>query len=413
MLILTVLFIIFITSILIYNYRQSNKNYNYLLEKPTNYKFNKDFVDLIKEDEKLVRCIDQFCSEHDIYKTGTIISLSGGVDSMVVLAILLFLQTKHNFKIYTASIDYGLRSESKYESEFLDKYTKMFGIKSYISFVKGVSRKKNDSGKRSEFEEESRHIRFNTYKKIIAENDLPKDCGVFVAHHQDDIVENIFTNSMKGANLLDLEVMKPISVIHDVSILRPLLEFKKQVIYDFAHQYNIPYFLDTTPEWSRRGRMRNVIFPLLDAVFSPDWRNQLKLLGTQSNEWGEYFNTYILNPWLSEVKKGSHGIIIPIKSQPKLIYSNLILKSLHQIGENMIKRNSVDTIMETILKGKQNKIITLDNHRMAYLCNNELIIINIKKTYKIDNSTDNIYEMLINGHLNPDKLQNNLVKLLI
>ena len=98
---------------------------------------------------------------------------------------------------------------------------------------------------------------------------------------------------MRGANLLDLEVMKPISKIHGVNLYRPFLGFKKQVIYDFAHKYGVPYFLDTTPKWSKRGKMRNEIFPLLDSVFGVDWRNKLKQLGTQSNERGNYINDYI------------------------------------------------------------------------------------------------------------------------
>ena len=242
----------------------------------------------------MIKCLDEFCIKNSLKDKAIIISLSGGVDSMVTLAILIYLQKTYNFTIFTASIDYGLRNESNDESEFLIQYTKTFGIKSYVSYVRGFSRKKNDSGSRSEFEEESRNLRFNTYKKIIDENNLEKDTGVFVAHHQDDIVENIFTNSMKGANLLDLEVIKEINTIHNVKIFRPFIGFKKQVIYDFAHKYGIPYFLDTTPKWSKRGKMRNEIFPLLDSVFGQDWRNKMKQLGSQSNEWGNYIDKYII-----------------------------------------------------------------------------------------------------------------------
>ena len=271
----------------------------------------------------------------------------------------MYLKKNYNFTIFTASIDYGLRNESNDESEFLIQYTKTFGIKSYVSYVRGFSRKKNDSGSRSEFEEESRNLRFNTYKKIIDENNLEKDTGVFVAHHQDDIVENIFTNSMKGANLLDLEVIKEINTIHNVKIFRPFIGFKKQVIYDFAHKYGIPYFLDTTPKWSKRGKMRNEIFPLLDSVFGQDWRNKMKQLGSQSNEWGNYIDKYIINPWLSEVKKGKAGIIIPLKDQPILIYSNVIMKSLHSISQSMLKKSSLEKI-NNLLITKHNKLVTLD-----------------------------------------------------
>jgi tRNA(Ile)-lysidine synthetase-like protein len=348
--------------------------YQHLLEFPKKFNFDKTY--LIKNREKickepLVIALDTFCKENGIYKnTSAIVSLSGGVDSMVLLACLLHLRDANNksFDIYTASIDYCLRKESNSESNFLKKYTKTMGVKSSLASVAGLSRKTENSGSRTEFEEGSRTLRFDTYKNIMKRNCLSSYTGVFVGHHQDDIIENIFTNSMRGANIMDLEVMRTTSVINGVAIFRPFLEFKKSVIYDFAHKYNVPYFLDTTPEWSNRGKMRNEIFPLLDSVFTESWRDNLKYLGTQSNEWGNYIDNYIVVPWIKEIEINNMGekphIKIPVKDQPKMIYSNVIMNSLHTLGEKMIKRTSMDKIME-LIKHTTPKSIELDGHRVA------------------------------------------------
>ena len=220
-----------------------------------------------------------------------------------------------------------------------------------------------------------------------------------MGHIQDDIIENIFTNSMKGGNLLDLEVMKSESKIHGINLYRPFLGFRKDVIYEFAHKFNVPYFLDTTPKWSRRGKMRNEIFPLLDSVFGTDWRNKLKQLGDQSNEWGEYIDKYIIKPWVQEVIVGSRGILIPIKPQPKLIYSHVILKSLHKSGESMIRRTSMDKIMDLITNSQSNKVITLDGTRMATLIKNNtyLMIFNTKFTTRASVNTPDVFAQFING----------------
>lgn len=421
------LIIVFLATILNITNRLFKYNrFQYLLQSPNNYKFDSNYLDLVKYDSSpLIKCLDDFCKNNSLKDKGIIVSLSGGVDSMVTLSILLFLQKSYNFTIYTASIDYGLRKESNDESEFLIQYTKTFGIKSYVSYVKGLSRKKNDSGSRSEFEEESRNLRFNTYKKIIQENELDKDTGIFVAHHQDDIVENIFTNSMKGANLLDLEVIKEINTIHNVKIYRPFIGFKKQVIYDFAHKFGIPYFLDTTPKWSKRGKMRNEIFPLLDLVFGQDWRNKIKQLGSQSNEWGNYIDKYVIKPWLSEVKIGKAGIIIPIKDQPILIYSNVIMKSLHSISQPMLKKTSIDKIND-LLNTKHNKLVTLDGKlkklnsfnlgtRICTLIesNTKLLIIDTSLIKIQDDYIGNRkYEDIINGIFNINmNVQSNISKL--
>lgn len=384
--------------LIIFLIKISKNSFQYLLESPKNYIFNSNYIDSIKyESSPLIKCIDDFCILNNVYEKGyVIVSLSGGVDSMVLLAILLFLRKIHYFRIYTATIDYGQRKESNDESKFIKEYTNMFRIKSYISYIKNISRKKDDSGSRTEFEEESRNIRFNTYKDIITENMLDENTGVFVAHHLDDVMENIFTNSMRGANLLDLEVMRPISKINDITIFRPLLDFRKKIIYDFAYLYGIPYFLDTTPKWSNRGKMRNEIFPLFDNVFGIDWRNKLVQLGTQSNEWRNSIDILILNPWIASVELGTSGIIIPIMKSTTIIYTQIIMHSLHSISENMLKKSSINKIIDAI-SSKKTSIISLDCFRYAQLIENnqKLIIFNVKKITK--GKTTNYYSGLING----------------
>ena len=220
---------------------------------------------------------------------------------------------------------------------------------------------------------------------------------------------------MRGANLLDLEVMKETNTIHNVKIFRPFIGFKKQTIYDFAHQFGVPYFLDTTPKWSKRGKMRNEVFPLLDSVFGKDWRNKMKQLGSQSNEWSNYIDKYVINPWLLEIKTGKAGLIIPLKDQPILIYSNVIMKSLHSISQSMLKKSSLDKINNLLLT-KHNKLVTLDGTRIGALIesNTQLLIIDTSLIKIKDNLVENIsrnYEEIINGYFHINlKVQNNISK---
>lgn len=333
-----------------------------LLESPSNYYFGKEAINFIDINHPLMRTMDEFCKKNNIYKTGAIISLSGGVDSMVVLACLIKLSSG-TFPIYTASINYNQRAEQLDEVDFLDYYCRIHNVKTNVSTISGgLSRKKQTSGPRSEFEEESRKIRFELYEKILLSTSAT---GIFVGHHKDDIIENIFTNSMKGGNLLNLEVMKETSSIRGINIFRPFLRFHKSVILDFAHTYDIPYFLDTTPKWSRRGKMRNEIFPLLDNVFNNTWRIKLKELGDQSNQWSDYIEEHVITPWFNQVKIIDNEFIMPFAKQPKLIYSNVIIKVMHSMGYHMLKSNSIDKIINN--EKKFNRNITLDSGFTLYI----------------------------------------------
>ena len=387
----------------------SENKYQLLLEYPRNYYFGKENISNIPNNNTLLTSLKRFCIEQEIYKYGAIVSLSGGVDSMVTLACLIKLSQEegHYFPIFAASIDYSQRDEQHEEVEFLVKYCAKNNVQIYVAKVDGYSRKKENSGPRTEFEEESRKIRFDLYKQIMDEHGCR---GVFVGHHKDDIIENIFTNSMKGGNLLDIEVMKRISTIHGVNIYRPFLDFHKDVIFELSHSYNIPYFLDTTPKWSRRGKMRFEIFPLLDNVFGTSWRLKLKDLGSQSNEWGKYIQEYIIQPWFSEVTIGKFGFIMPFKNQPKLIYTNVILKVMHSMGYHMMKNSSVSKIIDN--SKTFDKPIILDSGFICYVDStkpNQFVILDINKIqscltqdkFKLTFGPlyGNRYEDIINGNI--------------
>ena len=371
------------------------KSYQDLLEKPKNYSFGMENINLIDMNHPLVKIMDAYCKNNNIYKNGAIVSLSGGVDSMVVLAILIKLATIHNFSIYTCSINYSQRTEQDLEFEFLKKYCENHNVIFYLKEIKGYSRKKETSGPRNEFEEESRKVRFDLYQDVIQKHGCN---GIFVGHHKDDIIENIFTNSMKGGNLLDLEVMKMKSTIHCVNIYRPLLDYHKDIIYKFAHEYNIPYFLDTTPKWSRRGKMRNEIFPLLDSVFTKSWRLKLKDLGNQSNQWRLYIDNYVIEPWIEEIYFGKYGFILPVKDQPKLIYSNLLTYAMHKIGKHMLKNSSIEKILEN--KSYGNKFIPLDSGFVCYVLKNSIVIFDQNAIQQRINDSSNLHEKIDNNFNN-------------
>ena len=118
-----------------------------------------------------------------------------------------------------------------------------------IEFIYHSFNIKRGSINRNKYETLTKNIRFGIYKKVLEDNNLDY---ILLAHHKDDIIENIFTNFCKGNNFLNLSVIKEYNTILNVNILRPLINYYKKDIYDYAHYYEVPYFLDTTPNWSIR-----------------------------------------------------------------------------------------------------------------------------------------------------------------
>ena len=405
-------------SYLIYIFLKINKKERYqkLLESPKKYKLGEEKINDIPLDNKLVQIISKFISEHDLYKNGVIVSLSGGLDSMVILAILLRLRKERetlgkDFPIFTSTINYSLREESMDEANFISDFCYQYSIISKIEHINDttlvsrgfVSQDLVSSNKpvmkRSEFEEYSKNIRYTSYQNII---DQYKCNGVMVGHHGDDIIENIFTNSMKGHNLLDMEVMKKNSNIKGINIFRPLLDNHKSEIFNVAHKYNIPYFLDTTPKWSRRGKMRNEIFPLFTQVFGKSWKNKFKEIGTQSNNWNDTVQKHIIEPWFDNVYFGKYGFSVPIKYiQDTNLWCYALPKLFFKMGYATIKKKTIVKIIKMISQGNvMSPIIILDNGFRCFIHQDNLIIYNysqLEDNYNIDINIDNNVNNFLDG----------------
>ena len=97
----------------------------------------------------------------------------------------------------------------------------------YSQTIENVGRKTGQNS-RNEYEETSKNIRFDFYNSILKKHSSQ---GIFVAHHYDDITENVFTNIMKGSHFLDLSVMHECNTVKNINLYRPFLNHKKDIIF--------------------------------------------------------------------------------------------------------------------------------------------------------------------------------------
>ncbi len=71
------------------------------------------------------------------------------------------------------------------------------------------------------------------------------------------------------------------SVVNGVRVWRPLIEHTKAPVLEFAHTFGVPYFKDTTPLWSTRGKLRNQLVPLLREMYGEGFLGHL----TSEDRW--------------------------------------------------------------------------------------------------------------------------------
>lgn len=178
-------------------------------------------------------------------KGSVTISLSGGVDSMLMAALL----KRKGVDIVAVHIVYGNRAESIQEQAFVTTYCAKLSIPLYLYRVEWLRR---DTSERAFYEEMTRHLRFSAYKALGR--------PVLLGHIQEDAIENVWTNFAKGTHLEDLVKFQPVAVEDGVTICRPWLSIKKQTIYTVADALAIPHLKNTTPTWSNRGKFRTEFY---------------------------------------------------------------------------------------------------------------------------------------------------------
>jgi len=319
------------------------------------------------------------------------ISLSGGVDSMVLLSCLV--QIKYSFpkligQIVAVHIEHSNRPEAILERQFLIDYCQILGIKFYWRTIDYMSREMEYID-RSVYEIESKKVRFGLYKYVSEKHNL---IGICMGHHMGDITENVFTNIIKGKIGPDLGVMKKIDEQLDVQIHRPLLDLIKDQIFSYAKNYQTPYFKNSTPAWSCRGVIRDKMMPILKAQFGDFEPNIIKTM----NMWNKMYELnykYITKPFIDSIIKFKHGLKIPYNFDmtDDIFWDPLLIDLLHSNGYPMISTKSKNIFLSWLRglnnfnKDKTNLQCDLNTIFYAYYnsATNHVYIINNKTIEQI------------------------------
>lgn len=293
---------------------------------------------------KLYNIVLEFLKKHKINKI--LLSLSGGVDSMVLLEILdcINKNTDYPIIIYCCHINYNNRYETVQEKNFLQSYCDINEIHFEHIDIKFT---RNET-KRSVYESKTRSMRYEYYKWLC---ELFGCSGVFLGHHKDDICENIFNNIMKGGHdISDLKVIKDINNIMNVTVYRPMIEVYKDEIYEIANNYNIPYFLDTTPEWSCRGKMRSNIFPQCTDCYTDIYKENLIKLASNGQELGNIVNEYIINDILKSVTYNKNSFTIPWNKVLKetVILQTILKQICYHLNINIMKEKHIHSLCNLV-----------------------------------------------------------------
>jgi tRNA(Ile)-lysidine synthetase-like protein len=225
---------------------------------------------------------------HPLNTSPLIVSLSGGVDSMVLAAVLRRLfPDRHLIAVH---IDYCNRTPL--EERLVHDWAQILGMPYYVRKITEIQRgHAMQLEMRGTYETYTRDVRYETYRhvwRLETQSNSATTPQVLLGHNQDDALENILTNIAHAEQYHCLRGMRPVSTSANIDFHRPLLNVTKADIYKAARALGVPYLQDSTPSWCQRGQIRDVVRPCLEGWDANMMRRLIDLadvLGETSAAW--------------------------------------------------------------------------------------------------------------------------------
>lgn len=178
-----------------------------------------------------------------------VLSVSGGIDSMVMLHML----KDSPYQIVVTHFNHLKRDQSIIEKDLVENFCKTHEIPFHYYTIKV---------KEGNFHHQA-HILREHYLNEVAK--LNNTSYILTAHHLDDLFENILIKLTRGSNLLGYAGMQQINETPSFTYIKPLLYFSKKDIKTYAEENNVLYLDDESNEENMylRNRYRHSIVPIM------------------------------------------------------------------------------------------------------------------------------------------------------
>ncbi|OFZ64242.1 MAG: tRNA lysidine(34) synthetase TilS, partial [Bacteroidetes bacterium RIFCSPHIGHO2_02_FULL_44_7] len=191
-----------------------------------------------------------------------LVACSGGVDSMVLSELLRRL----GFQLELAHVNYGLRgTDSEADMQLVLDYGEKHKIPVHLRRANPEDFQKNTQATAREF-------RYAWFDELIAQREK---AVIALAHHSDDQVETFFLNLARKSGVMGLACMP----FQHRNWIRPLLDFSKNDLLDFAKLHRISWREDAsnTKLTYKRNILRSVFIPELTA-YTPELKENVLLM---------------------------------------------------------------------------------------------------------------------------------------
>ncbi len=274
----------------------SKKNSNAILKNQLN-----DF-------DEFSNILNNFLHKLKKFKTKTfVVAVSGGPDSLALVALTKAVSSNNKFKFYYVLIDHKIRKNSSKEAKKVKDLLKKFNISLNIITNKNKIVKNIQS--------QARSIRYELLSNFCKKKDVKT---IITAHNLEDQVETFFIRLSRGSGLTGLSGMQSVSKLNKKIILfRPLLTIKKEFLIKISKKKFGKYFNDPSNKNTKylRTKIRNLKKTLMKSGINYDQIiRSINNLASSKATLDKYFTEVFRNT----IKKSRNKILINLTKFNKL-----------------------------------------------------------------------------------------------
>lgn len=203
-----------------------------------------------------------------------LLAYSGGMDSHVLLHALAHLQSIGKIQQLRAiHIDHGLQGASSAWSRHCKQTSDTLGVNCEVISL-NLKIPEGES-----LEAVARDARYTVLKQSLAQGE-----ALLTAHHQNDQAETVLLQLFRGSGVDGLAAMPKAKPFEQGIFLRPLLDYSRQFLEDYAKEYQLDYIDDPSNFDTDfdRNFLRHDVLPLLQARWKGLTKNLTRVARLQA-----------------------------------------------------------------------------------------------------------------------------------
>jgi tRNA(Ile)-lysidine synthase len=294
-----------------------------------------------------------------------LIGVSGGIDSLALLHVLLGLKDKLSLKLCVIHVNHMLRGEeADLDQAFVLEYCRGNNLQVIIKKqdVCKIAKEQNLS-----IEEAAREVRYKIFHEV---GKTFGDYKIAVAHHRNDQAETILMHIIRGTGVDGLKGMEFVSG----KIIRPFLNISREEIEDYVRYHSLTPRVDSSNQETlyMRNRLRLELMPFIFDKFGVDiTKNLLRLSEIVKDE--DQFVQNLSHEVYEEVLKAQNPSEVILDFEK---FANIHIAMKRRIVRRIIKflkgnlkgiqKINIEKAIDFIDQGRVGTVIDLPAHIFLY-----------------------------------------------